>query len=213
MTHELEYGYFAIMRVKGGVFHKADGTTETFEDYNKAINARKEWLEKEHLPKVLEATREAREKFRSECTIHERRVKQQGFLNPDRVYSDICGPDGRVLGQVVGDNQATQIEEYAAEHHPDPTLESVAADQEAKVTEKVMWAAATYLGGQYKRLPAFEDWAFGLPLEKILSILNNLASEGWSVAQVSEDRGIYAGTTNATDSAVTKARYLLVREP
>jgi hypothetical protein len=211
MNHELEYGYFAIMRVKGGVFHTADGTTETFEDYNKAINARKEWLEKEHLPKVLEATREAREKFRSECTIHPRRVKQQGFMNPDRMYSEICGPDGAVLGQVTGANHAAQIEKYAAERHPDPTPQSVTANEETKVTEKVMWAAATYLGGQYKRLPAFEDWAFGLPLEKILSVLNDLASEGWSVAQASEDRGIYAGATNATDSAVTKARYLLVR--
>jgi hypothetical protein len=212
MTHDLEYGYFAIMRVKGGVFHKADGTTETFEDYSKAINARKEWLQNEKLPTALSAIRDSRAKFCSECTIHERRDKQEGFRKPDHVYHEICDPDGRVLGRVVSDASA-QIEKYAADLYPDPTPQSVAGDEEAKVIEKVMWAAATYLGGQYKRLPAFEDWTFGLPLEKILSVLNDLASDGWSVAQVSEDRGIYAGTTNATDSAVTKARYLLVREP
>jgi hypothetical protein len=54
-------------------------------------------------------------------------------------------------------------------------------------------------------------WDFGLPMEGILSVLNDLAIDGWSVAHVSEDRGVFRGQTNATDSAVTKARYLLVR--
>jgi hypothetical protein len=38
------------------------------------------------------------------------------------------------------------------------------------------------------------------------------ADGGRSVVQVSEDRGVFAGATNATDSAIAKARFLLTRE-
>ncbi len=132
-------------------------------------------------------------------------------MTPDRVYRDIVDADGMRFGDAGGDNES-QISAEAQRRFPDPTPESLFNVSKTSVTETVVWAVGLYLEGKYERLPAFEDWAFGLPIKDLLVVLNDLVQQGWSVAHVSEDRGLYAGTTNNTDSSVTTARYLLVRE-
>ena len=44
MARKLEYGFFAVARAKGGIFQKADGSTERFEDRDEAVRARNAWL-------------------------------------------------------------------------------------------------------------------------------------------------------------------------
>lgn len=198
------------MRVKRWLFKGPDGTTEDFEDEQQAKNAQTFWIEKEVLPTALKDVRASRDRFVRECTVRQRRVKQSGFLTPDLVIEEIHGPDGEMLTTVKGDAHV-QIEDLAAKRFPDPTAYNL-GPRGGTTVQTVAWAAGLYLDGTYKRLPAFPHWAFGLPIENVLAVLNDLAAQGWSVAHVSEDRGLYAGLTNRTDSAVTTARYLLVRE-
>ncbi len=211
MAHKVEYGVFALARAKGGTFHKPDDTTERFDSYDEAVRTRQAWIDDEALPKAVAAARQSREAFCEECTTQVRRVKQQGLLNPDRFVTDIHGPDGTVIARDVGDDEEDRIASLAQASFPDPT-EKLPHDELGHVAERVVWRASLFIDGERKDLPAVDSWAYGLPIESVLGVLNELAAEGWSVVQVSEDRGIYAGVTNNTDSAVTKARYLLVRE-
>lgn len=210
MSETSRYGYFVIMRAKGGAFRRADGTTETFEEHAKAMAAQKAWVAEELLPEATATTLQARETFIRQCTLKERRVKRSGFLAPDDVYVDILGPNGEDLG-LVKDNAEAEIAQRARHRFPDPSADELVASSGTRVTETVVWAAGLYLGGKYQRLAAFEDWAFGFPIENVLGVLNDLSAEGWSVVHVSEDRGLYTGRTTQTDSAVTRARYLLAR--
>lgn len=55
------------------------------------------------------------------------------------------------------------------------------------------------------------DWSYGFPVEKTLAVLDALAAQGWRVARVSEDRGLYRGDDAESDSSVTTCRHWLVR--
>jgi hypothetical protein len=211
MGRKVEYGFFALARAKGGIFRKADGSTESFEHREEAVRARDAWLTNEELPKAVSAVRRSRAQFSEDCTVQERRVKQSGFLNPDLVFRDLHGPDGEVIAQGIGDDATAQIATAAERCFPNPTISNLPASAEYIVKDQVIWHASLFLNGEAKRLPAFETWIYGFPIEGVLTVLNDLAADGWSVVQASEDRGIYVGATNQTDSAVTRARYLLVR--
>jgi hypothetical protein len=213
MEHKVEYGFFALARAKGGTFHKPDGSTEPFDSHDEAVRAHNAWIVDEALPKAVAAARQAREAFCESCTTNVRRVKQQGLLNPDRFVTDIHDPDGKVIAQDVPDDElADRIANVARTRYPDPTRENLPNGERGHIADRVVWQASLFIDGERKDLPAFDRWTYGLPIEDVLGVLNELAAEGWSVVQTSEDRGIYAGVTNTTDSAVTKARYLLVRE-
>lgn len=212
MAPNVEYGFFALARAKGGVFRKPDGSTEAFDDLREARKAMWRWTETEVLPKAVAAARESREAFCNDCTIEVRRVQQPGLFTADRVVSDIHGPDGEVIAKdVPDDHQETRIKAAAQSRFPEPTAEKLPAAEKGEVSERVIWTASLFIDGKQKDLPSFGWWVYGFPIESVLGVLNELAVEGWSVVQVSEDRGLYSGTTTDTDSAVTKARYLLVR--
>lgn len=51
----------------------------------------------------------------------------------------------------------------------------------------------------------------GVPLETITRQLNELAGDGWRVAAVSEDRGLYLGIDAHDESYPARLRYLLER--
>ena len=213
----LPYGCLAVRRVRGGVLHKADGTTQLFEEYDKAVEARQTWIAEELLPRAAEVVRQARESFVRGCTIKGRSGRHSG-ASAYEVWRDIYSPGGELLesiklGLLVPDEAvAGRIAAHANTRFPEPSVESLRADSKTTVTETVVWSVGLYLNGSYSRLPAFDSWSFSFPVEGVLHLLNELAADGWAVAQVSEDRGLVRSQTNPTDSVVTTARYLLVRE-
>ncbi len=55
------------------------------------------------------------------------------------------------------------------------------------------------------------EWEFAAPIKQILAVLDALETQGWRVARVSEDRGLFQGSHTDNDSAVTTIRHWLVR--
>jgi hypothetical protein len=208
------YGCLAVTRRRGGLFRKPDGATERFEEHAAAVDARAAWLSTEILPEATAAARKAREEFVRGCTVKGRSGKQAGIF---QVFRDIYGPAGELLetlklGLAFSEDVVTRrIEALATDRFPEPTLANLQGISDSKVVETVVWTAGVYLDGEYTRLPAFDSWTFGFPIEGVIGVLNTLSRDGWSVAQVSEDRGLITGANGHPDSAVTTARYLLVR--
>lgn len=56
------------------------------------------------------------------------------------------------------------------------------------------------------------EWSYGFPIERTLVVLAALAADGWRVARVSEDRGLYKGDDAPSDSSVTTTRHWLIRD-
>lgn len=205
------YGYFAIERVHGGVLRLPSGESQLFEELAKAEDAWHEWVKENALPAAVLKAQKERQAFIAGCELRERRIKQPGLLNPDLLVNEVHDPNGNRLGDTGRENFDDLVEKAALARFPEPSLGSVAQATDGGTEKVVVWAAGLYLDGKHRALPVIAHWTFGLPIEGVLKILNELAAEGWSVAHVSEDRGLYAGNTNQTDSWVTKARYLLAR--
>ena len=207
------YGYLAITRAYGGLLSYPDGKDRIFEDHEKAEKTWNAWVAENLLPKAMEEERQRREAFIEDCTWTEEKIKLPGVLTPDRVVRHVLDPDGEVIGDpdVVAFDEI--VEKVALERFPEPNVLSVAGKSAGGVEKRVIWTVGLYVDGEFKHLPPLPSWSFGLPIEGVLEILNELAKEGWSVSHVSEDRGVYRGATNQTDSAITTARYLLVHNP
>jgi hypothetical protein len=85
--------------------------------------------------------------------------------------------------------------------------------REAAVTEERGWEAAWCDSSGQSRLDvAVDTWHWGVPGPAIVTLLDRYGAEGWKVAHVSEDRGVYRGADVAEESYVTRVRYLLVRD-
>jgi hypothetical protein len=189
-----------------------DGRKEVFETYPEAVKARQEWVEKNSLAAAKQKAEEERQAFVADCAVEEERIKQPGLLNPDLVRKKVVGPGGEYLGDPSKKGREEIIAEAARERFPEPTTGGLVNSLEGGVEKVVVWAPSLYLDEGPKELPAFHTWKFGLPIEDVMRVLNEIAAEGWYVVQVSEDRGIYSGETNQTASAVTTARYLLAKD-
>lgn len=210
-----EYGYLAIQRVNGGFVKLPDGSIlGSFENEAEAQRAWEEWITENLLAEAIDEARRKRREFADGCQVSTKREPQPGWTTPDRVYEEVYIPGDRTIEVRKGNTAASIIEGQANARFPEPTVGrvSVGLGDKCGVTKTVVWAAGLYVDGEHRRLPAFQYWEYGLPIQELLSVLNDLAAEGWSVAHVSEDRGVYQGLTNRTDSSVTKARYMLVRD-
>jgi hypothetical protein len=207
-----EYGYLALRRDYGGVFTLPDGKKEFFDQQAEAEASRQKWIAEKVLPNAERKVEEKRRVFAEGCRVQEERLKQPGLLTSDRILQNVLDADGTYLGEATAEDFLAIVEKAALKKFPDPIHELLASGATGAVEKQVVWAAGLYLGGTFESLPAIWTWNFGLPIEDALRILNDLAAEGWRVVSVSEDRGIYRGATNQTDSAVTTVRYLLARE-
>jgi hypothetical protein len=208
-----EYGFLAIQRVNGGILKVPDEEVQSFEDFGEATRTWQQWLRDNRLPQAIEEVQRQRDAFIAGCTVTTKRVPQRGWTTPDIVFEEAWDPDGRAIS-AEGNNAESTIKAEARGKYRDPSVEELSRKlaPEYGVTKKVVWAAGLYTGGEYTRLKALTSWQYGLPIKELLVVLNDLAADGWAVAHVSEDRGVFQGTTTSTDSAVTKTRYLLVRE-
>jgi hypothetical protein len=84
---------------------------------------------------------------------------------------------------------------------------------EATVTEERGWEAAWCDSTGQSRLDVTLDtWYWGVPGPAIVTLLDKYGGEGWKVAHVSEDRGVYRGADVLEESYITRVRYLLVRD-
>jgi hypothetical protein len=209
----MRYGYLAFERVHGGIVTLPDEEPQLFEDYAEAERAWHKWVQETGLPKAKQKVSEERKAFSEGCRVHERKIKEPGLLTPDRIIRELHDADGSSLGNVAQGGFDAAVEAAALKKFPEPHAGNLPYGDRVGNQQVVVWAVGLYLDGKYKRLPAFTNWTFGFPIDGALEILNQLTAEGWSVAHVSEDRGIYKGQTNQTDSAVTKTRYLLTRNP
>ena len=82
----------------------------------------------------------------------------------------------------------------------------------ATLTEERGWEAAWYDSNGLQRVEAdFSEWYWGVPAQAIVTLLDRYAAEGWTVAHVSEDRGVYTGADVLDESYITRIRYLLIR--
>ncbi len=212
MTTRKQYGYFALERVHGGIATLPDGEKRYFETHDAAFEARREWIEQNSLPEARKEAAEQRRDFVAGCRVEEERTKQPGLLAADLIHKKVVDAEGAYLGDPTGKDFDEIVEEAAKERFPEPTAWGLDSSLDGEVEKIVVWATSLYLDGDPKPLPAFFTWQFGLPIENVLRVLNEIAAEGWYVVQVSEDRGIYAGETNRTAAAVTTARYLLARD-
>lgn len=83
----------------------------------------------------------------------------------------------------------------------------------ARLTFRRTWQGELFLPSGREALDIEPlDWPYGYPIEEVTATLNRLAHDGWQILHVSEDRGLYRGDDTQSDAAVTKARYLLVRD-
>jgi hypothetical protein len=208
--HE-QYGYLAFERVHGALVTLPDEKPEIFEDEAEAARRWDRWLIDVGLPRAKEVVAEQRASFIEGCEVHEQRVKQSGLLTPDLIVREVHDVDGNPLGNLGQEDFDAVVEAAALKRFPEPSAHDHPYGDKVGTKRIVVWAVGLYIDGEYKRLPAFTNWTFGFPIDGALKVLNQLAAEGWSVAHVSEDRGIYKGLTNQTDAAVTTARYLLTR--
>lgn len=205
-----EYGYFAIGRPPRGVLTYPDGSKQLFEDQTEAKQAWERHVETHLLATERAAVERRRAEFAVGCEVRIRKVRPQGFFSVTEIYRDLVDPEGKFLSPADEDVDA-QVAEIALEKIPDPSLELVAEKADGGVRPVVVWSATLYLNGKRERLPACDVWEYGFPVDHVIGVLNRLATDGWSVSHVSEDRGVYRGVTNHTDSAVTTARFLLTR--
>lgn len=58
--------------------------------------------------------------------------------------------------------------------------------------------------------PGWSWW--GVPASQVAAVLDALASEGWSLVHVSEDKGLFSGATAGFESYPARIRYLLRRQ-
>jgi hypothetical protein len=213
MSADPEYGYLALSRDYGGIVTFPDGRKEFFGEHAKAVSTWQKWVEENALGEAQRKAQNERQAFIESCQIQEERLKQSGLLTPDRILKRVLDGDGNYLGEAAGEGGfETIVEKAALAKFPEPHREGVAAEAGGQVTQQVVWAVGLYLNETCEQLPAIWNWKFGFPIEDALKILNDLAGKGWRIVSVSEDRGLYKGATNQTDSAVTTVRYLLARD-
>ena len=206
-----QYGYLAFERVHGRMVTLPNEAPQIFEDHAEADRMWSKWVQEVGLPAAKQEASEKRAAFIKGCKVHERKIKEPGLLTPDRIIREAHDADGNPLGNITQKDFDSVVEAAALSRFPEPHGDNHSYGDQVGNKQIVVWAVGLYSNGEYKRLPALTHWAFGFPIDGALRILNQLAAEGWSVAHVSEDRGLYRGQTNQTDSAVTKTRYLLMR--
>lgn len=213
MSHEpTQYGYLALQRVHGGIATMPDGDKQYFETFEAALSARQQWIVENSLEKAKAEVAEKRREFAEGCRLEVERIKQPGLLSADEIRRTVFTSGGESLGYSTEQAYDAVVQKAALERFPEPTPNSLFDSLSGGVEKIVVWAASLYLDGEPKQLPAFSSWEFGLPIESVLGVLNEIAADGWRVVHVSEDRGVYSGITNQTAAGVTKARYLLARD-
>lgn len=213
------YGFFIVSRVQRWRTVQAGGEASDWmatEAEAKALLD--EWSAKRQ-EKQLEAMQEVeaeREKFVAEASLEIVTVGNPNFLQADHRKPTVTLPDGSHLQFEEGTPEEKILSHMrvAAERaHPAPDSGDGEFAGPGPGLEKVdVWEASLFLDGERRALPDIGSWEFFFPIEAVITQLEELAKEGWAIAHVSEDRGVYSSKLASSISAPVATRYLLVRE-
>lgn len=225
------YGFLALGQASRWSVELPGGEgTESFATEEEAEKARNEWRSK-----ALAARREelAARRKEFEGAAAERAEERRRFTAATRVEIVTVGspkllhPGFRKPTVKFPDGSETQFEEgtpgEAIEAHIEaealkayPQLDqqepTVAEVETPSLRESRVWRMRLFLDGEQRDLPEIHTWSYFFPMESVSETLNSLAEQGWSVAHVSEDRGLYGSEHAMNMSAPLVVRYLLARD-
>jgi hypothetical protein len=167
----------------------------------------------------LEAMRKVeaeREKFVAEASLEIVTVGNPNFLQTDYRKPMVTFPDGSHLQFEEGtpkEKILSHLRVAAERAHPAPDSGEGEFAGPGPELEKVnVWEASLFLEGERQALPDIGSWEYFFPIQAVVTQLEGLAEEGWAIAHVSEDRGVYSSKLASSVSAPVATRYLLVRE-
>lgn len=224
------YGFLALSRASRWKIALPGGEeTETFVSKDDAEKARDAWHSKAlaERQKTLAERRKAFEKAAAERAEERRRfvaatrveivtVESPKLFHPGFHKPTVKFPDGSEVQFEEGtpeDAIEAHIEAAALEAHPKAEQDDSPAEVETLSLEETrVWEARLLLDGERRDLPDIHTWSYFFPMESVIETLNGLAEQGWSVAHVSEDRGLYNSDQAMNMSAPIVVRYLLSRE-
>jgi hypothetical protein len=158
--------------------------------------------------------RQAREKFIARTEIEIVSVRNPNPFQVDYRKPTITFPDGSTLqfAEAAPEDEIRKaIEDAAGESHPDPAPTDLIGTppqlESAKVWER------EFLDNR-GRLPYSDifTWDHYFPMSEVAQTLDELAEDGWSLVNSSEDRGLFRSDLAESVSAPLTIRYLLVRE-
>jgi hypothetical protein len=225
------YGFLALGQAsRWSVELPGNEGTESFITKEEAEKARDEWKSK-----ALAARREelAARQREVESVSAERAEERRQFIAATRVEIVTVGsaklfhPGFRKPTVKFPDGSETQFEEDTPEEAIEGHVEAEAlkaypqVDQEEPTVGEVetpslresrVWRRHLFLDGEQRDLPDIHTWSYFFPMESVSETLNSLAEQGWSVAHVSEDRGLYSSEHAMNMSAPLVVRYLLARD-
>jgi len=102
------------------------------------------------------------------------------------------------------------VDAAAAEAYPD--LASIQEQESPELEDRPVWERELITGGERQSFPETSSWNHAFPMEDVAKTLDELAREGWTVLQASEDRGLYESELAKNMSAPVCVRYLLEGE-
>lgn len=149
---------------------------------------------------------ELRRQWEEKCSVtRETRARGMGTAIVDLVLT----PDGEE--EVLEGTGMTRIRDLARARFPDPERPSI-IERRAPVVNWIAFSVDAAGSRQFEtRGPT--TWPHGFPVEWVLPMLDDIEARGWELVDVSEDRGLFAGTLGVNESHVVTARYLFQRQP
>lgn len=206
------HGFFVVNRTTRWRLIYADGE-------------KSKWLPKEQVDELLEKWNREAESTLTEAQEQVKREREE-FLaatkfkivsvhNPNPFLAEyrkptVTFPDGSTMQfeEGVPEEQIQEAMDAAArEAHPDQASQSRPERDSLPVWER------EFLAGESRRsLPDISSWDHAFPMAEVIETLDDLAREGWSVLNASEDRGLYPSTLAENTSAPLRVRYLLARD-
>lgn len=225
-----QYGFFALSQAsRWSVVLPGDQETESFATKEEAEKARDEWRSKALAARreELAARRRKFEKASAESAEDRRRfvagtrieivavespkLLHPGFRKPTARFpdgSETQFEEGTPEDAIEAHVEAEALKAYPAPGQDDPAVAEV---ETPSLRESRVWSAQLFLDGERRDLPDIHTWSYFFPMESVSETLNSLAEQGWSVAHVSEDRGLYGSDHAMNMSAPLVVRYLLAR--
>lgn len=165
------------------------------------------------LTQAKEKIRQDREEFIAETGIEIVTVDNSNPFQVDYRKPTITFPDGATMQFPEAAPQDTiheAIEDAAREAHPDPAPGELAGIPELESVK--VWEREFLDGGKRLPYPDIFTWDHYFPMSEVAQTLDELAQEGWSIVNASEDRGLYRSDLAESLSVPLTVRYLLVRE-
>jgi hypothetical protein len=224
----VRYGFFLIERVPRLWVKLPDGTTAAVAP-DKSEDRVRAWWDAHVATALPEPTPEAEAAWEADydeyraATVVSEVQGTRGFSTEPVTLTQITYPDGYVDDRALGGTPDERIRRRYITQNPPPSQMAAHRTPDfdewrrtaAVTVEPVTGWIAEFVDGEEQTDVELDAtvWTQGFPAAAVAAALNQLGTEGWRVLHVSEDRGLYSGPHANSDAFVTRARYLLGREP